>query len=90
MCDNCKGTILRDSFYSPQDYMDCLDYIKQLIDSSKFNLTDGNCAIDKVKNDGGYWVDDIIFHVICCNSCGKSFSCSVNTYRGSGSFKRGR
>ena len=41
------------------------------------------------KNNSGQWVDDIIYHTIKCPKCGQIFTCSINTYRGGGSFTRG-
>lgn len=86
MCDNCKDIILRNNFYSPRDYFNCLAYIKSLLETGKFTLIEASCPIDYVKNDNGVWYSDIIFHTIQCKKCKKTFNCYCNTYRGSGSF----
>jgi hypothetical protein len=69
--------------------MECNKYIQQLLDSGNFELTSESNPLDKVKNEQGYWVDDIISHVVLCKKCGQHFSCSVNTYRGGGCFRKG-
>ena len=90
ICNSCSNIILKASFYSPKDYEKCLSYIKKLLQSGNFEVVEKNCEIDRVKDENDHWVDDIIFHTIKCKSCGQVFTCSVNTYRGSGCFKKGR
>ncbi len=70
--------------------MQTVEYIKQLIAGGGFTLVSGNCPLDEVKKANGKFADDIIYHLICCNKCGQVFSCCVNTYRGGGSFSKGR
>ena len=90
MCDNCMNIILRDSFYSPKDYLNCLSYIQELLDVGNFVLVEKSCDLDKVQNEIGGWIDDIIGHVIQCKKWGKHFTCSIDTYHGRGSFRKGR
>lgn len=90
MCKICENVILRKNFYSPRDYLNCLDYLWELIDSGAFELESATCDLDKVKGPDGKWVDDIIGHVIRCKGCGQAFTCSCCTYRGGGSFYKGR
>jgi hypothetical protein len=40
MCYNCDDIVLRDSFYSPEDYLNCLKYIQELIDAGHFTLAE--------------------------------------------------
>ena len=47
------------------------------------------CPEDKVKTEDG-WADEIMAHIIRCGHCGQIFTCVVNTWRGSGHFKKGR
>lgn len=89
MCDYCSSIELTDFIYTPVDYEYIVDYIKLLIAEQKFVLIDGNCELWHHKNDSGQWVDDVIYHTIKCPKCGQKFTCSVNTYRGGGSFTRG-
>lgn len=87
MCDNCKDVILTEYFYSPRDYMDCLAYIKTLLETEKFELIKATCPIDCVRRKNGGWYGDIIMHQIQCKKCQKVFTCFCDTYHGNGSFQ---
>ena len=89
VCTNCSGVITRDCFYSPRDYENCLAYIAELIESGSFVLVYKTCGLGNIKDKNGCWADDIIVHTIQCKNCGRKFTCSVNTYRGQGSFMPG-
>ena len=90
MCNSCAKLQLCDFFHSPKEYIDCLNYIKQLVDLGDFELVFGIFPLDKIKDEQGCWVDDIISHTIRCVNCGKHFSCTIDTYHGRGSFRKGR
>ncbi len=90
MCEICNKVELRDFFPNPKAYFECLEYIHRLIDSGDFEIESQTCDIDKVTDDNGCFVDDIIAHTIRCKHCGQAFTCSVVTFRGSGSFRKGR
>jgi len=90
MCENCKDIILRDSFYNPNDYLNCLEYIRELICADKFTLIRKTCDLNSVKDSSGHWSSDIIKHTLQCNKCGKHFVCFCDTYHGSGSFRESR
>lgn len=87
MCGNCDDIILRESFYSPKDYLDCLAYIQELLNTGKFVLVENTCDLDKVKDVNGCWIYDLINHEIKCKKCGKQFTCFMDTYHGIGSFR---
>lgn len=89
MCENCENIRLIKLFRSPYEYLQCVEYIKDLL-SDGFELVEGNCPLDEVRDENGHWADDIIYHVIKCEKCGQVFSCCVNTYRGGGAFQKGR
>lgn len=89
MCKYCSSVKLINFFSTPKDYENTINYIQSLIKEQGFILTESNCELGCHKNNQGYWVDDIIYHVIKCPKCGQIYSCSVNTYRGGGSFKKG-
>ena len=89
ICENCGDIKLIKLFRSPYEYLQCVEYIKELISDGGFDLVEGNCPLDNVKNTNG-WADDIIYHVIRCRKCGQVYSCCVNTYRGGGAFQKGR
>ena len=90
MCSVCDKVELRDSFLTPEAYLECLDYIQKLIDSGDFEMESQTCDPDKVLDADVYFVDDIICHTIKCKHCGQAYSCGMNTYHGSGSFSKGR
>ena len=50
---------------------------------------ESTCPLDKVKTEDG-WADEIMVHTLRCGHCGQIFTCVVNTWRGSGHFKKGR
>lgn len=89
-CESCNDIRLVRLFRSPYEYLQCIGYIKELIAGGGFELAEGNCSLDEVKDNNGCWADDIIYHVIRCKECGQVFSCCCNTYRGGGGFKKGR
>lgn len=89
MCDKCKDIVLRGNFYTPQDYINCLEYIAGLIASKQFKTVEQTCPLDAIKDENGYWVDDIIYHKIACAECGQMYTATGNTYRGGGGFRKG-
>lgn len=89
MCEICEKVKTIDFFPTPKTYLGCLKYIQSLVDSGRFQFVLKDCDTDKVKDENGYWIDDIISHVIKCKNCGQCFTCTVVTYRGSGSFRKG-
>ena len=88
MCEICKEVILRKTFYSDKDYLNCLAYIADLINSGKYILVDQTCPVDMVKSPDGCWVKDIIHHKIKCANCGDSFLAWADTYHGRGGFEK--
>ena len=86
MCENCSDIILRKHFYSAQDYLNCLDYIKSLIADGKFEMVKQTCDLDKVKNENGCWVDDSILHELKCKKCSARYTAHADTYHGGGGF----
>lgn len=87
MCDVCSEIILRDEFYSLQDYLNCLDYISELLSKNQFSIVSQTCDIKSVLDINGCWADDVIHHKINCENCGKYFEACAITYRGGGSFR---
>ena len=56
-----------------------------------FSLPDKYLSIlDKLMDENGYWVDDLITHEIKCKKCGTVFVCACDTYHGNGSFGKER
>ncbi len=90
MCLVCDNIRLKKRFASPADYMQWLDYIRELLDSGNYEIESQTCDLDKVKDENGCWVDDLIGHTIRCKHCGQAYTCFVDTYHGNGSFRKGR
>ena len=90
MCEICHSISLVDNFKTPKDYLMCLEYIKELVDSGNFIIESQTCLFDKVKNENGIWIDDIISHTIVCRKCGRAYTCFCDTYHGNGRFRGGR
>ena len=83
MCEYCRDIQTWRKFDAPKDYLACIAYIQQLIPE------ESTCPLEKVKTEDG-WADEIMLHMIRCKHCGQIFTCVVNTWRGSGHFKKGK
>lgn len=87
MCDYCSH--VKDvKIFTPKEYEQTIEYVKELIEKERFIFVEGVCAVGEHK-ENGCWVADVIYHVIKCPRCGQAFTCSVNTYRGGGSLRKG-
>ena len=62
-----------------------------MVSEGEFELMqeESTCPLEKVKTEDG-WADEIMAHMIRCKHCGQIFTCVVNTWRGSGHFKKGK
>ncbi len=90
MCEHCRNIQTWRKFDAPKDYLACIAYIQQLVSEGEFELMqeESTCPLEKVKTEDG-WADEIMAHMIRCKHCGQIFTCVVNTWRGSGHFKKG-
>lgn len=88
MCDNCRRIKIIKRFPTPDKYLSALKQVEELLASGNYEASFSTCPIDKVKNNDGYWYDDLIAHEIKCKQCGTSFICSCDTYHGRGSFEK--
>ena len=88
MCDKCNDVILRKNFFSDKDYLNCLEYISELIDTNAFKMSEQTCPLNAVKSSSGRWVADIIEHRMTCKICGQSFLAWADTYHGRGGFTK--
>lgn len=86
MCEFCDDVILQKNFQSTNAWLNCMEYIKELLAQDSFELTEATCDLDKICDKDGKWANDTIGHAIRCKNCGQVFQCSVNTYRGGGGF----
>ena len=89
ICDYCHNIQEWKKFNAPKDYLACIEYIQQLVTNGGFELLEeeSTCPLNQVETEDG-WADEIMVHMVRCKHCGQVFTCVVNTYRGSGSFKR--
>ncbi len=87
MCKICEQIETVKNFESPMEYINTLKYIQKLVDSGKFQFRFLKYETDKVLNEDGKWVDDVITHKIECKTCGQIFNCTAITYHGGGSFE---
>lgn len=91
MCEHCRNIQTWRKFDAPRDYLACIAYIQQLVSKGEFELiqAESTCPLEKVKTEDS-WADEIMAHMIRCKHCGQVFTCVVNTWRGSGHFKKGK
>ena len=83
MCEHCRNIQTWRKFDAPKDYLACIAYEFELM------AEESTCALEKVKTEDG-WADEIMAHTTRCKHCGQIFTCVVNTWRGSGHFKKGK
>ena len=88
LCDKCSQIRLKAFFQNANDYEETIRYIKELKEEQSFLLVERTCELGHHKDYNGCWVEDEIFHIIECPTCGRKYSCYVNTYRGGGYFKK--
>ena len=91
MCEHCRSIQTWRKFDAPRDYLACIAYIQKLVKQGELELLaeESTCPLDKVKTEDG-WAAEIMVHTLRCGHCGQIFTCVVNTWRGSGHFKKGR
>lgn len=89
MCEHCRNIQTWRKFDAPKDYLACIAYIQQLVEKNEFEFIseESTCPLERIKTEDG-WADEIMVHMIRCKHCGQPFTCVVNTYRGSGHFKK--
>lgn len=90
MCEICQKVKLIEVISTSKVYFDRPTYIQSLVDSGDFISEAKDCETDEVQDECGRWIDDIISRVIRCKNCRQCFSYTAITYRGGGSFRKGR
>ncbi|MBQ8848998.1 MAG: hypothetical protein IJ011_01540 [Clostridia bacterium] len=83
LCDACKN-IKAGPLESPEEYLDALEQIKDLIASGNYEMVVSDNPIDAVLDENGRWVDDTISHIVKCKKCGAFVHCYCDTYHGKG------
>jgi len=87
MCNDCKSIKTIEKFSDPEQYLQTLAYIKELLASEKYQPWGRHSIpIDGVKKENGCWADDFIFHGLKCKECGAMIECSWYAIDESGHF----
>ncbi len=94
-CDNCcKLKFISDKNNSnPKLYLECLNYVKDLVQSGYFQQRDDispyckTTDLSDTKRAGG-WNYDLMQHRIECNRCGRIYELFADTYHGSWRFAK--
>ena len=89
LCDTCKN-IEVGKFETPEEYLDTLSYLKELIANENYEMFASDYPIDAVQDENGYWVDDVIVHMVKCKKCGALICCYCDTYHGKGDLTIGK
>ncbi len=72
-------------FSSPKLYEETIEYIKELVENKGFIVIEGNCKLgEHERRTLDWWYN---FYYDRMSEMWKKFTCTVNTYRGGGSFK---
>lgn len=90
MCDACKNIKIIKNLSPAEKYISVLEQLKELLASGDYEMAFSTCPLDAVKDENGYWFDDLIVHEIKCKKCGTIFACSCDTYHGRGSLYKGK
>lgn len=88
MCFICNKVREIDKFPNADAYLECLSYVQRLVNSKDFRFHRLSCPTYKVYDERGFWVDDLLTHIIRCTHCGQKFICECDTYNGVGKFAR--
>jgi len=83
MCENCKGFNEVIKFNRPDEYLNLIAQIKELINQKVFRLIKGNCELEKI-NKNSQWPEDFLEHQFGCTKCKQTFELSCETYHGNG------
>ena len=83
LCDICKNVKVG-KFEDPEEYLEILSYLKEMIANDNYEMLASDYPIDAVQDENGYWVDDIISHIVKCKKCGAHIDCYCDTYHGKG------
>ena len=91
MCEHCRNIQTWRKFDAPKDYLACIALHSAAGVGGEFELIqeESTRPLEKVKTEDG-WADEIMSHMIRCKHCGQVFTCVVNTWRGSGHFKKAK
>ena len=89
LCDVCRNVKVG-KFETPEEYLDTLSYLKELIANENYEMFASDYPIDAVQYENGCWVDDVIVHMVKCKKCGALIYCYCDTYHGKGNLTIGK
>ena len=91
MCEHCRNIQTWRKFDAPKGLsgLYCLHSAVGVGGEFELMQEESTCPLEKVKTEDG-WADEIMAHMIRCKHCGQIFTCVVNTWRGSGHFKKAK
>lgn len=75
------------SLKSPENFLNCLDYFKQLLASGSFECVYSNFELEHPQDKQGSWQSDMLLYTIRCKDCGQKYCCSADTYHGHASLE---
>ena len=72
----------------PEDFLDCLQLFKILLESGNFEYVTSNFELEHPKHNSGCWQDDTMWYDIRCKACGRKYGCFCDTYHGHASLRK--
>ena len=86
LCDDCKNTKTIKHISSTDEFFDVLQKIKLLVVDGHYEYIGGNNPKETINR----WSQDGLWYRIKCNRCGTIFTLWYDTFKGKGSFKKGK
>ena len=86
LCDKCKKLESVKHIGSTDVFFDILQKLKRLLDEGDYEYAGGNNPADTIK----YWPQDGLWYRIKCKDCGTIFTLWYDTFKGKGSFRKGK
>ena len=85
-CDKCKKIETIKHIKSTNEFFDILQEIKRLLAEGDYEYLGGNNPSQTIK----LWSQDGLWYRIKCKRCGAAFTLWYNTFKGKGTFKKGK
>lgn len=84
-CDICKK-IKMNKIINLQEYEELL---KELVENGNYEYVneESSCSPYENKDENGYYIDDVICHILKCKKCKTKIIISCDTYHGRGHLK---
>ena len=85
-CNKCKKIEVVKHINSTEEFFDILHNIERLVVDEDYEYVGGNDPDETVK----WWPQDGLWYRIKCKSCGAIFTLWYDTFKGKGSFRKGK